>query len=307
MKFVKFLSILSPRNFYEERILTGKVQPAGEFVDICFSEKIHGANGSVAYNDQDGLYCQSRNNIISLEDKKTLFNISGFVNDRKNEFMGIINQLKDEYVIDTTGHTIALFFEICGANIQRKSACSGLDKRCIIFQYFGVMVDSSEEKLEPEKQWFQTRINSTKRWVDSPEVNIFNIMNLNCFNFKLEWSEFERDIKTIKDFVEENEHNSIVGEVFGVRGNVLEGYVGTFVDKTGKVQFIKVKGENDTDGYDTDGYDSDGYDTDGYDSDRYDSNGYDRDGYDRNGYGRDGFNRDGGYLYTIEYYSIFTD
>ena len=97
---------------------------------------VHNSNGSVCYSHPDGMWIQSRKNIITAEKDNAGCAFAQMANE--DEWMEIINSLADEHGINLMKYIITVYFEWSGGSIQKNSACTGVDKRAIIFQYFKV-------------------------------------------------------------------------------------------------------------------------------------------------------------------------
>lgn len=238
-------------------------------VTVTASEKIHGTNAAVCYNDVDGFWVQSRKNIITPE-KDNAGCASFCYNDTisvdhetskvdihlstKDAWMEIINQLADEHSIDLEAQTIAIYFEWAGGNIQKLSALTSLDKRAIIFQYFKVLPTDpifDKEGQETLVDWLPTCYEldmfgngpNDTTWVQDDKANIYNIMNFPVYKFDIDFNEPLMSQNEMIRIVEEIiEPNSPVGKEFDCDGNVGEGMVCTFEYK-GKIYRFKVKGE----------------------------------------------------------------
>ncbi len=197
------------------------------------TEKIHGSNAAVCYSEPDGMWFQSRKNIITSEQDNA--GCAFFAATKMDVWLEIINTLACDYNINLCENIISVYYEWCGGNIQKSSAVSGLDKRAIIFQHFKVSpIEHSEDEVSC---WHATNHASFN------EHDIYNIMN---FPNYLVVIDFDRPSiaqnKLIKMVEEDIEPNSPVGKQFGVDGNVGEGVVITFEYK-GSIQRFKVKGE----------------------------------------------------------------
>lgn len=232
-------------------------------IKATVSEKVHGSNGSVCYNNEDGLWYQSRKNIITPE--KDNLGCAFACTQNKKEWMKIILDLANEYDIDLHEKTISIYFEWGGGSIQKKSCLSGLDKRALIFQYF--KVSPNEPKLDKTGQvisafWLKTQVEVRRykgeyfkkhepangndivhyEYVDNKEANIFNVMNFQTDTINIDFNEPLLAKNKIIEMINKNEKNSPIGQAFGVEGNILEGYVLTFEYK-GNIHRFKVKGE----------------------------------------------------------------
>ena len=217
------------------------------------SEKIHGTNAGVCYSIPDGMWAQSRENIISIEKDNAGF--AFFVSQNEEALKLIITELADEYSIDLNTHIISLYGEWAGGNIQKNSAMSGLDKAFVIFEHFKV---SPIEPSEDEKAlWFKTEVSypitKVKRFIPQHENRknpnegmnkIFNIMNFPTYSFTIDFNTPERAINDIIKLVEEViEPASPLGKAFGKEENIGEGVVCSYLTEDGALIMFKAKGE----------------------------------------------------------------
>jgi len=219
-------------------------------VTAIATEKIHGTNASVCYSNKDGFWVQSRKNIIDSPNNpdydggKDNAGCASFAYSNKDKWMEIILSLAKSHNINLDENIISVYFEWSGGSIQKKSAMTGLDKRAVIFQHFKVSPLESQinEENEIPAKWFET-LNSNNEWIDSPENNIFNIMNFQTWKFQID---FEQPLMSQNKFIDlvanVIEPNSPIGKSMGKDGNIGEGLVITFSFK-GDVYKFKVKGE----------------------------------------------------------------
>lgn len=200
------------------------------------TEKVHGTNAAVCYSIPDGLWVQSRENIITLE--KDNAGCAFFVENTKEKWLDICKVLAKEYDIDLNKKIVSVFFEWSGGNIQKNSAVSGLDKRAFIFQHFKV---SSIEHSESEKSlWFETK--NDGEWIDDVESKIFNVMKFPTYSIEINFEQPLMSQNKMIELVQEIEKNSPIGKSFGIENNIGEGIVFTFIYKN-TMQRFKVKGE----------------------------------------------------------------
>lgn len=211
------------------------------------TEKIHGTNAACCYSLPDGLWVQSRENIITPE--KDNAGCAFAVEQNKNAWLNIIRDLAEEYNIDSEKYIISVYFEWCGGSIQKNSAISGLDKRAIIFKHFKV---SPIEPSETESsKWYETKAifthsvtgDTSVRYVEVSDQNIFNIMDFPTYEFSIDFNNPEKSQNDLIKLVEEViEPNSPVGKQFGIDGNIGEGIVCSYLDGN-ELLIFKVKGE----------------------------------------------------------------
>lgn len=211
------------------------------------SEKIHGTNAGVCYSIPDGMWAQSRENIITVEKDNAGF--AFFVSQNEEALKLIINELADEYNIDLNEYIISLYGEWAGGNIQKNSAMSGLDKAFVIYEHFKV---SPIEPSEDEKAvWFKTGVLAdpfsaydVRNWVKSTENKIYNVMDFPTYSFTIDFNAPERSVNEMIKLVEEViEPASPLGKAFGKEENIGEGVVCTHLAEDGALIMFKVKGE----------------------------------------------------------------
>lgn len=205
------------------------------------SEKIHGTNAAVCYSKLDGLWIQSRKNIITPE--KDNAGCAFYQMQYSREWMSLILDLAKAHDINLDTHIISVYFEWAGGSIQKNSACSGMEKMGFIFQHFKV------SPLEPNKEndgnvenstWHETRYNSL--WLSLPAQGIRNVMNFPVKYFEIDFDNPASSQNRMIKYVDEIEENSKVGQRLGTEGNIGEGIVVT-VEYKDSLHKFKVKGE----------------------------------------------------------------
>lgn len=93
--------------------------------------KLHGTNAAVGYNKQHGLWFQSRSHIISpLHDNA---GFAFFANSRQDNFLTIFNRLATFHAVNFDTHSLILFGEWCGRDIQKNIALCRLPKMFVVF------------------------------------------------------------------------------------------------------------------------------------------------------------------------------
>jgi len=190
-------------------------------LEVTLGEKIHGTNSSVCFNNGD-FWIQSRNNIITAVGNDNA-GCASFCETRETEWMEIIETLTKHYDIDTEKYIVSVFFEWAGGSIQKNSALSGLDKKAIIFRHFKVTSIERDENAEPkEVRWLSTL------GVDNSEVEIYNIANLLTQKLTIDFNKPDEAEEIMNNWITEIEESSKVGEFFGIKGNIGEGFVGEF-------------------------------------------------------------------------------
>lgn len=219
-------------------------------ITVHATEKIHGTNASVCYSNPDGLWVQSRENIITLE--KDNAGCATNVYSNKNAWMQLINTLAEEHKINLDNYIISIYYEWSGGNIQKASAVSGLDKRAIIFKHFKVSpLEPQDEEATETAYWLPTSVTGSLSfdeadpvaWVDYTNVNIYNIMNFPNWEFEVDFNHPKLSQNKFIELVEERiEPCSPLGKEMGIENNIGEGIVCEFWFQDSLNRF-KVKGE----------------------------------------------------------------
>lgn len=214
-------------------------------VDFSITTKIHGTNAGVCYSEPDGIWCQSRENIITPE--KDNMGFAWFIEQNKETVISIIKDLAKQNNINLNTHIISVFGEWCGSSIQKGVAVAELDKRFVIFEHFKV---SPIEPSEDEKAiWYKTISYSDFgvpqpdiEWAESPDNKIFNIMNFPTKTISIDFNNPERAQNELLEIMQEVENECPVGKAFGVSGTG-EGVVISHLTPDGSLIQAKVKGE----------------------------------------------------------------
>ena len=101
--------------------------------------------------------------------------------------------------------------------------------------------------LSPDAVWKETSIPITfgdvnDAWVDNKEANIYNIMKFPTVEVEIDFEHPQMSQNKMLEMVDKIEESSTVGEAFGIKENIGEGFVFTFEYK-GNIHRFKVKGE----------------------------------------------------------------
>jgi len=227
-------------------------------VTVTMSEKIHGTNAAVCYNNRTGFYVQSRKNIITPE--KDNAGCAFAQTQNKEVWIDIIENLSARHDIDLDKYIISIFFEWAGGSIQKNACVSGLDKSAFIFQHFKVSplipLADSDGQMEPAK-WFETSdfvddegdFTVLKIWVEHPESNIYNVMNFPTWEVELDFERPDLARNKIIELVEKTiEPNSPLGcalynSLYGGQFTIIDGKIDKYLP-----DLLKIKLENIKDG-----------------------------------------------------------
>ena len=209
--------------FYTNQEMMGKY-PVLAFMGTI---KVHGTNGSFSYNDERGVWVQSRNNIItSIQDNAGFaFFIESIGNSKLKELF------KDYYSqVDTNNNTVTIYGEFAGNRIQKGVAVSELEK---MFYVFGVKVTPHNDK---PSYWI---------WMNDDDFEhdrIHNIRKFGTYKFAIDFNDPSLIQQRIIDVTMEVEKECPVGKYFGVSG-VGEGIVLSHLNDDGSMVTFKSKGE----------------------------------------------------------------
>ncbi len=196
--------------------------------------KLHGTNSGVCFNTIDGLWAQSRENIITPEKDNAGF--SFFVESNKEEFYGLIDLIVDKTHVDTVLNTISIYGEWCGGSIQKGVGICNLSKSFFIF---GV-------KITPHVETDEERKIKPAYWVDytylrNPNNGIYNISDYKTYSLEIDFNEPHLIQNKLAELTLEVEKECPVAKSFGFSG-IGEGIVWSCEFK-GVVYRFKIKGQ----------------------------------------------------------------
>lgn len=247
-KFIKYSSIEQYRNIVknismqasymgkdenDEPIYDG-LQPK-PILTMTGSVKLHGTNAGVCFTSKEGLYVQSRKNIITPEKDNAGF--ACFVHAREKLFLNMIFKIASDFNIDMLNETISIFGEFCGGNIQKGVGISGLDKMFVIFD---VKVTPNDE--EKDAYWLDfNKVHEPYRGRTLNENNIHFIYDFPIFEMDIDFNKPEMFQNKLNDITLEVERMCPVAFRLGNEG-VGEGVVWKGSYKGNTFRF-KVKGE----------------------------------------------------------------
>jgi len=192
--------------------------------------KLHGTNASICYNSKDGLWIQSRQNIITVEKDNAGF--AFFVESNKNEFMSLINKVIKEHKIDADLFTISIYGEWAGKGIQKSVGISQLDKA---FYIFGLKIS------KPQDEEFNAY------WLDSSnlrckESKIYNVEDYQTYSIEVDFNQPELCQNKFVKITEQVEKECPISKAFGINNGLGEGVVWSTTYK-GNIHRFKVKGQ----------------------------------------------------------------
>ena len=196
--------------------------------------KLHGTNAGVSYNEIEGLWAQSRENIITPEHDNAGF--AFFAHTHETEFLRMFFDVAAKEDIDLHKNTISIYGEWAGKGIQKGVGISEIPKSFFIF---GVKITPHTETEEELKE-------NPAYWVDCSylrdnEVKIFNIEDFPTYEMEIDFNMPQLVQNDLADLTIAVEEQCPVANHFGAVG-IGEGIVWTCEFK-GVVHRFKVKGE----------------------------------------------------------------
>ena len=191
--------------------------------------KLHGTNAAIGYSKQDGLWCQSRERILSVEKDNAGF--AFWVESNKKYFEKL---LCDISVTPDFYDTVIVYGEWAGGNIQKGVGLSETEKSFYPFylEYLkdGVVVETSIHPYGEDGGWLANK-----------ELKIFPITRFETYSIDIDFNCPELVQNKLAEFTEAVENECPVAKYFGVSG-IGEGVVWT-AEWNSQVLRFKVKGE----------------------------------------------------------------
>lgn len=253
MKMIKFPSIEQFRNI--KKIITDRSAYVGKdengepifdylkpkpILKFTGTVKLHGTNAAICYNNIDGFWVQSRENIITPE--KDNMGCAWFCEQNKDSWWDIIKNLVKEYYIDTSKNTISIYFEWAGKGIQKGVGISEIEKSAFIFSEF--KVSPIDENSEEKSYWLPTCTTGGQRLfnVSNTEARIYNICDFKTFDIEIDFNNTDKIQNELIKMTLEVEEECPVAKDFGITG-IGEGIVFETILEDGTRLCFKSKGE----------------------------------------------------------------
>lgn len=192
--------------------------------------KLHGTNASVCFNDQEGFWVQSRQNIITVDKDNAGF--AFFAESNKVQFCGLIDEIINDNQIDTNIYTVSIYGEWAGKGIQKSVGISELDKA---FYVFGVKVSKPQDE-EFNSYWLKCS------GVSRPRARIFNVEDYVTYSIDVDFNMPQLAQNDFAKITEEVEKECPISKAFGVSNGLGEGVVWS-VEYKGTTHRFKVKGD----------------------------------------------------------------
>jgi len=197
--------------------------------------KLHGTNASICFNSKDGLWAQSKENIITP--KKDNAGFAWFAETKKEVFETIAKDVADVYELNLDNNTVSIYGEWAGKGIQKNVTISNLETKS--FFIFGAKITPHTENEDELKE-------KPAYWVDSSflksvENNIFNIEDFKTYSIDIDFNRPDLIIDELLELTLSVEEECPVGNAFGFK-DIGEGLVftGKFKDE---IYRFKSKGQ----------------------------------------------------------------
>lgn len=196
--------------------------------------KLHGTNAGVSGNLSDGIWGQSRENIITPEKDNAGF--AFFVESNKEVFTELIASVFTKNEIDMIENTVTIYGEWAGGNIQKGVGITNIEKSFFIFGVKVTPHTTTEEEAKVKPAY----------WVDysylkSPENRIFNIDDYPTWTIDIDFNMPQLVQNKLSELTLAVEEECPVAKAFGFSG-IGEGIVWS-TTLNGNVHRFKVKGE----------------------------------------------------------------
>ena len=194
--------------------------------------KLHGTNSGVAYSTPDGLWAQSRTNIITPQKDNAGF--AFFVENRRNVFISLIKEFSEKYAINLDENIITLYGEWAGSGIQKNVGINQIEKS---FFLFGVKVSPLEPSEKEVSKWYDYS------FLESKDNKIYNILNYETYSIDIDLNKPELAQNLLLEITTKVEECCPVTRSFGFEG-IGEGVVWEYISPETNVRYLfKVKGE----------------------------------------------------------------
>jgi hypothetical protein len=192
--------------------------------------KLHGTNAGCSYNYKDGIWAQSRENIITPEKDNAGF--AFFAKTKEKTFSKFFQDIiKNNLSFLDDNLTLTIFGEWVGKGIQKGVAIANLEKSFFIF---GAKV-SKEDDEKFVSYWLDSS------YLKSPEDNIYNVEDYKTYLIDIDFNMPQLVQNKLIEMTLEVENECPIAAEFGYKG-VGEGIVFTSEYK-GVVYRFKSKGE----------------------------------------------------------------
>jgi len=198
--------------------------------------KLHGTNAAIGYSKQDGLWCQSRERILSIEKDNAGF--AFWVESNKGHFenqlslITVYSEAHDKYI---SHDTVIMYGEWAGGNIQKGVGLSETNKA--FYPFYLEYLEKGEVVEKAILLYGLTQDN----WIYDKDTNIYPITMFESYLIDIDFNCPELVQNKLAEITEAVENECPVAKYFGVSG-IGEGVVWT-AEWNNQVLRFKVKGE----------------------------------------------------------------
>jgi hypothetical protein len=196
--------------------------------------KLHGTNAGVSYNANDGLWAQSRENIITPEKDNAGF--AFFAHTHETEFTSLAYEVASTEDINLYENTITIYGEWAGKGIQKGVGISTIEKTFFIFGVKVTPHTETEEELKANPAYWVDHI-----YLRNLGARIYNIEDFTTYEIDIDFNMPQLVQNQLADMTIAVEEQCPVAKHFGAEG-IGEGIVWS-CDFKGVVHRFKVKGE----------------------------------------------------------------
>ena len=196
--------------------------------------KLHGTNAGVSYNEESGMWAQSRENIITPEHDNAGF--AFFAHSHETEFLRMFFDVANKENIDMHKNTISIYGEWVGKGIQKGVGISNIEKSFFIFGVKITPHTGTEEELKANPSYW---VESS--YLQNTDVRIYNIEDFKTYEIEIDFNMPQLVQNKLSDFTIAVEEQCPVAKHFELEG-IGEGIVWS-IEFNGVVHRFKVKGE----------------------------------------------------------------
>lgn len=196
--------------------------------------KLHGTNAGISYNEIDGMWAQSRENIITPQKDNAGF--AFFVESHKDLFLKFFKaNAMFSPTVDLSKNTMTIYGEWAGKGIQKGVGISEIEKSFFIFAAKVTPFPVEGEEKPQAAYWIDSSI------LHSSKDRIYNIENFKTYSIDIDFNMPQLIQNKLSELTIEVENECPVSKELGFEG-IGEGIVWS-CELNGIVHRFKVKGE----------------------------------------------------------------
>jgi len=172
--------------------------------------KLHGTNAGIGHTKEDGLWVQSRTNIITLENDN--YGFARYVEDKKQTFLDLIERVRNVNSNLKPNDAVIIFGEWAGGSIQKGVGITNLEKSLFVFDVKIVPEDGTDPYHLPSD------------YLRDKDHRIYNIEDFLSYEIEIDFNAPELAQNELADITTKVEKLCPVAKAFGFEG-VGEGVV----------------------------------------------------------------------------------